>query len=108
MQWLTKCCSVDQHRLKPIHLPAALLTPLLQLYSALQREVQSDAFTDALARSQHELQQHPQVPGAQAAQGGGCEVLAQDWWELKEDGELRGMVANAEGTQRFQLAQVPS
>lgn len=61
----------------------------MQLYSALEREVQSDAFTEALARSQHELQQHPPVPTADAAQGG-CEVLAQDWWELKEDGELRG------------------
>ncbi|KAI3436128.1 hypothetical protein D9Q98_002186 [Chlorella vulgaris] len=58
-----------------------------QLYSALERQVQTDAFTEALTRSQHALQSHPPVPAASCADG--CEVLAQDWWEVKEDGELR-------------------
>lgn len=52
--------------------------------------MQTDAFTEALTRSQHALQSHPPVPAASCADG--CEVLAQDWWEVKEDGELRGEV----------------
>ncbi|PRW59956.1 hypothetical protein C2E21_1782 [Chlorella sorokiniana] len=89
----------------------------LQLYSALEREFQRPEFEEALARSQHELQQQrrqqqgggsgnggsipPAVrhgsgnaasaPGAAAAGAAadGLEVLSQDWWELKENGELR-------------------
>jgi hypothetical protein len=77
---VTACCVILKH-------PS--IRPLSQLYSALERQIQSDAFADALARSQHELQQHPPVSAA-APLPGNCEVLPQDWWEVKEDGELRG------------------
>ncbi|PSC76909.1 hypothetical protein C2E20_0693 [Micractinium conductrix] len=61
-----------------------------QLYCALERQLAAPEFEAELARSQHDLaggqhaQQHAPAPGSE-----GCEVLAQDWWELKEDGELR-------------------
>ncbi|KAI7836619.1 hypothetical protein COHA_009504 [Chlorella ohadii] len=82
-----------------------------QLFSALEREFQRPEFEEALARSQHDLQQQRQqlqggsggggsIPagGSSAAAAGaggapaaadGMEVLSQDWWELKENGELR-------------------
>lgn len=79
-----------------------------QLYSALEREFQRPEFEQALARSQHELQQqrrqqqgggadstpvagcsHAPAAGAAAGAADGLEVLSQDWWELKENGELR-------------------
>ena len=65
----------------------------LQLYSELERQVLLPGFAEDLARSQHELQQHPASPQQQpppAAGSEGGEVLAQDWWELHEDGDLRG------------------
>ena len=53
-------------------------------------------FADDLARSQHELQQHPASPQQQPAAGSeGGEVLAQDWWELHDDGDLRGECGGA-------------
>lgn len=36
------------------------------------------------------MQQQRQKQAAAATDVGGREVLSQDWWELKEDGELRG------------------
>lgn len=81
----------------------------MQLYSALEREFQRPEFEQALARSQHELQQqrrqqqggdadstpvagcsHAPAAGAAAGAADRLEVLSQDWWELKENGELRG------------------
>lgn len=61
-----------------------------QLYSALERQIQSDAFAEDLARSQHDLRQQAGAAAAAAADHAAAEVLAADWWELKEDGELRG------------------
>lgn len=86
----------------------------MQLYSALEREFQRPEFEQALARSQHELQQqrrqqqgggadstpvagcsHAPAAGAAAGAADGLEVLSQDWWELKENGELRGAPVRA-------------
>lgn len=75
-------------RTYPLH-----LSP--QLYSALERQIQQPAFAEELARSQHDLQQQQrrQPDGAAAAAADGKEVLSQDWWELRDDGELRGKLA---------------
>ncbi|KAL4458852.1 hypothetical protein ABPG75_013717 [Micractinium tetrahymenae] len=73
-----------------------------QLYSALERQLQQPSFEAELARSQHDLaaagsasqqqqqrqqQENGRLPGQSGREG--AEVLSQDWWELKEDGELR-------------------
>lgn len=65
----------------------------MQLLSALERQLQQPAFAEDLARSQADVQQQrrgsQQADGRAAAEEGG-EVLSQDWWQLRDDGELRG------------------
>lgn len=95
----------------------------MQLYSALERQLQQPSFEAELARSQHGLaapgsvvqpEQHcssqPQQQDGRLRQPGGAEggeVLSQDWWELKEDGELRGELAGGVQVQPLVLPPLP-